>query len=68
MSLKAEPLPEQVTPAGIKVDDLRQAISSEYEAGAKTPQKGFHFHTGRRLTEIVEYKQEWLEGKFLQKD
>ena len=62
MSLRAEPLPEQVTPAGIKINDLRRAISREYEAVAKTPQKGFHFHTGRRLTEIVEYEQEWLEG------
>lgn len=68
MSLRVEPLAEQVTQAGIKLDDLRQAISREYEAVAKTPQKGFHFHTGRRLTEIVEYKQEWLEGIFLQKD
>jgi hypothetical protein len=43
MSLRAEPLAEQVTPAGIKLDDLRQAISREYEAVAKTPQKGFYF-------------------------
>lgn len=49
MSLKAEPLPEQVTPAGIKVDSLRQAVSREYEEVAKRPKKGFHFQTGRRL-------------------
>lgn len=61
MSQKAEPLPEQATPAGIKVDDLHQAISREYEEVARTPKKGFHFHTGRRLTEIVEYQLEWLE-------
>lgn len=41
MSLRVEPLAEQGTPAGIKLDDLRQAISREYEAVAKTPQKGF---------------------------
>jgi arsenite methyltransferase len=62
MSLKAEPLPEHVTPAGIKVNDLRRAISREYEEVATTPAKGFHFHTGRHLTEIVEYQKEWLEG------
>ncbi len=54
MSLRADPLPEQVTLAGIRVDDLRQAISREYDEVAKPPIKGFHFHSGRWLTEIVE--------------
>jgi len=62
MSLRAEPLPDQNTSAGIKIDALRQAISKEYEAVATTPEKGFHFHTGRRLAGILEYQKEWLEG------
>ena len=41
---------------------LRQAISKEYEEVAYNPDQGFHFHTGRRLTRILGYKEEWLEG------
>jgi SAM-dependent methyltransferase len=41
---------------------LRKAIQDEYREVAKHPDKGFHFHTGRRLTQIVGYKDEWLEG------
>ena len=29
---------------------------------AEHPDKGFHFHTGRRLTRIVGYKDDWLTG------
>lgn len=62
MSFRAEPIPKQKTSTGIHIDELRQAISKEYEAVARTPDKGFHFHTGRRLAGILEYQQEWLEG------
>lgn len=41
---------------------LRMAIQDEYREVAKHPDKGFHFHTGRRLTQIVGYKDEWLAG------
>jgi arsenite methyltransferase len=41
---------------------LRQAIQDEYREVAEHPDKGFHFHTGRRLTQIVGYKDEWLTG------
>lgn len=41
---------------------LRKAIQGEYKEVATFPNKGFHFHTGRTLTKIVEYKDEWLEG------
>jgi SAM-dependent methyltransferase len=46
----------------VDLDQLREAIQCEYRAVARTPGKGFHFHTGRRLAEIVEYRDEWLEG------
>lgn len=39
---------------------LRKAIQDEYKEVAEHPDKGFHFHTGRRLTRIVGYKDEWL--------
>ena len=41
---------------------LRKAIQDEYKEVAEHPDKGFHFHTGRRLTKIVGYKEEWLAG------
>jgi arsenite methyltransferase len=41
---------------------LRKAIQDEYKEVAEHPDKGFHFHTGRRLTNIVGYKDEWLTG------
>jgi len=41
---------------------LRAAIQEEYEAVACTPRKGFHFHTGRTLTDKLGYRDEWLEG------
>jgi arsenite methyltransferase len=62
MNTKTETISEQKTIFGIDIKDLRQAISQEYEAVAQTPDKGFHFHTGRRLAAIVEYQPEWLEG------
>ena len=42
--------------------NLRKAIQDEYREVAEHPNKGFHFHTGRRLTQIVGYKHEWLAG------
>ena len=41
---------------------LREAIQEEYEAVACEPERGFHFHTGRPLAEILGYRAEWLDG------
>lgn len=41
---------------------LREAISKEYEVVASEPEHGFHFHTGRPLTKLLGYQDEWLEG------
>ena len=46
----------------VDTDTLRKAIQKEYEVVAENPDKGFHFHTGRPLTKIVGYEDEWLEG------
>ena len=47
-----------------KVDQetLREEISKEYAEVAQNPGKGFHFHTGRALTEILGYDDSLLEG------
>ena len=38
---------------------LREAIQEEYDVVACEPQRGFHFHTGRPLAEILGYQPEW---------
>jgi arsenite methyltransferase len=47
---------------GLNRDALRAAIQEEYQAVALAPQQGFHFHTGRRLTHMLGYRDNWLEG------
>jgi len=49
-------------PVDVDTDALRKAIQDEYREVAEAPGKGFHFHTGRHLTQIVGYKDEWLQG------
>jgi len=46
----------------IFVESLREEVAQEYAQVAQFPELGFHFHTGRRLTEMLEYKSEWLEN------
>jgi SAM-dependent methyltransferase len=47
---------------GLDVGSLRRAIQEEYTLVAGEPERGFHFHTGRRLAAILAYEDEWLEG------
>lgn len=46
---------------GLDLVALRTAIREEYEAVALDPQQGFHFYTGRPLTRLLGYRDEWLE-------
>jgi SAM-dependent methyltransferase len=41
-------------------DHLRSSIREEYSAVANDPQRGFHFHTGRRLAMILGYRADWI--------
>lgn len=54
--------PEDAKPPTIFVETLRSEVSKEYAKVAQYPELGFHFHTGRRLAEMLEYEGEWLEG------
>jgi SAM-dependent methyltransferase len=54
--------PDAVAPVDVEVDVLRKAIQEEYDTVALDPGRGFHFHTGRILAEIIGYRDEWLEG------
>jgi len=49
-----QPLPD--------ITQLRQAIQDEYDAVAREPERGFHFHTGRPLAHLLGYDEQWLEG------
>lgn len=53
---------DPVSEESVDLGRLRQAIQNEYEAVARNPEKGFHFHTGRPLTQILGYAEEWLQG------
>ncbi len=47
-------------PKGLDLEFLRGEIQKEYREVAANPDKGFHFHTGKKLAEIVGYRAEWL--------
>jgi arsenite methyltransferase len=51
-----------ITQAELNLDELRMAIQEEYEVVAREPQRGFHFHTGRPLANMLNYEDEWLAG------
>jgi len=44
-----------VTPANVDRDRLRKGIGDKYTEVALTPEKGFHFHTGRPLAAMLGY-------------
>jgi ubiquinone/menaquinone biosynthesis C-methylase UbiE len=46
----------------LDVDRLRAAIQEEYEVVACTPERGFHFHTGRPHALRLGYREEWLQA------
>jgi arsenite methyltransferase len=49
---------------GISLDRaaLRDAIQEEYDVVAREPDRGFHFHTGRKLARLLGYEDEWLDA------
>jgi SAM-dependent methyltransferase len=50
-----------VNAPNVDLDTLRREISKEYAEVAENPQKGFHFHTGRRLAEMLGYEEAMLD-------
>jgi SAM-dependent methyltransferase len=51
----------EVRPAAVNVDTLRCQISDKYAEVAKTPEKGFHFHTGKPLALMLAYPEDLVE-------
>ena len=48
----------RLAPPRVDAEQLRDAIRAEYAEVAETPDKGFHFHTGRHLAELLGYAPE----------
>lgn len=48
-------MPETYTPAPIDVERLRVEVKLKYRDVATDPGKGFHFHVGRHLAEMLDY-------------
>lgn len=46
----------------LNTEELRASIRQEYAAVASEPERGFHFHTGRKLAQILGYPDEWIDG------
>lgn len=56
-------VPDPAAPApDLFLDTLRCEIKREYAEVATNPTKGFHFHTGRTLAQLLGYTDEMLEG------
>ncbi len=45
----------------VDVDRLRSEIQEKYADVAVTPEKGFHFHTGYRLIEVLDYPKDMIK-------
>jgi len=52
----------EVRPAAVDVETLRCQISDKYTEVAKTPEKGFHFHTGKPLALMLGYREEVIDS------
>lgn len=46
----------------LSLEELRQEIKKEYANVALNPTKGYHFHTGRRLANILGYDERLYAG------
>lgn len=55
-------VPGAARPVDVDRDGLRRAIQDEYALVAAEPDRGYHFHTGRRLARRLEYDDAWLDG------
>jgi SAM-dependent methyltransferase len=43
----------------LSLEELRLEIQKEYASVAHDPNKGYHFHTGRRLADLLGYDERW---------
>jgi arsenite methyltransferase len=50
-----------VVPA-LDVEALTCAVQAKYTEVATTPERGFHFHTGRPLAQLLAYPAAWIDA------
>ena len=66
MALSEEKAPNASDPTApepsLFLDTLRCEIKREYAEVATNPTKGFHFHTGRPLAQLLGYTDAMLDG------
>lgn len=43
-------------------NEIRKSVQDEYATVALEPERGFHFHIGRKLLNMMDYQKEWLDG------
>lgn len=43
-------------------NEIRKSVQDEYATVALEPERGFHFHIGRKLLNMMDYQEEWLDG------
>ena len=46
----------------LDTNKIREAVQGEYAEVALEPDKGFHFHIGRKLLNMLDYEQDWMAG------
>lgn len=46
----------------IFIDTLRSEVANEYAKVANDPGRRFHFHTGRKLADLLDYQSDLLDG------
>jgi SAM-dependent methyltransferase len=51
-----------VRPAAVDTEELRCLISDKYTEVANTPEKGFHFHTGKPLAMMLGYPEATIDA------
>ena len=52
----------EVRPAAVDAEELRCLISVKYTEVAQTPEKGFHFHTGKPLAMMLAYPEDVVDA------
>jgi len=52
----------EVRPAAVDAEELRCLISDKYTEVAQTPEKGFHFHTGKPLAMMLAYPEDVVDA------
>ena len=52
----------EVRPAAVDAEELRCLISDKYTEVAQTPEKGFHFHTGKPLAMMLAYPEGMIDA------